>query len=157
MYKRPNLDEFIQKCSTKYSLAVWSSAEDSYVKEIVKKIFPSQVKLEFVWTRLNCSLKIVRKPLVDGDENGITYKEHQWIKPLNRINLKGFGIKNTLIIDNSSYKVKEDKKNAIIIEPFEGGQIDNELLELYQFLSIFDNVKDVRKIDKAKWTINHLE
>lgn len=40
VYKRPYLDEFIKICSENFMLAVWSSASDDYVAEIVQKIFP---------------------------------------------------------------------------------------------------------------------
>jgi RNA polymerase II subunit A small phosphatase-like protein len=153
IYKRPDFDTFINQCNEKYKIAVWSSADDKYVKETVKKLFPNHIKLEFVWTRLNCSIKIVRKPLIEGIEDGITYKEHQWIKPLNRIKRKGIGIKRMLIIDNSPYKVVESKENALIIPSFEGEEKDSELLRLYDFLANYDDIKDVRKVDKENWQI----
>ena len=153
VYKRPYVDEFLKKCLENYRVAIWSSADDEYVKETVKQLIPEYHKLEFIWTRLNCSVKIVKKPLLKGFEYGGFYKEHQWIKPLRRIKQTEIGIKSTLIIDNSPYKVIESRENALIIKSYEGDESDNELNKLYEFLSNFEGIKDVRKVDKGNWKI----
>lgn len=152
VYKRPNVDEFLRKCLQNYKVAIWSSADDEYVKGIVKRLIPEHHKLAFVWTRLNCSIKTVKKPLLEGFD-GHFYKEHQWIKPLRIIKQKGIGIKSMIIIDNSPYKVVESKDNALIINSFEGEQSDNELNKLYDFFNTFKGVKDIRKIEKGNWKI----
>lgn len=151
IYKRPNFDTFINQCYDKYKIGIWSSADDKYVKKTVKKLFPPHIKLEFIWTRVNCFIKIVRKPFEDFED--MTYKEHQWIKPLNLIKRKGIGIKTMLIIENSPYKVAENKRNALIIPSYEGERKDDELLKLFTFLSNFDAAKDVRKVDKENWKL----
>jgi len=153
VYKRPFVDEFLQKCFDQYRIAIWSSADDEYVKEVVAQLVPTKIKLEFIWTRLNCSIKIVRKPLLDEFDYGGVYKEHQWIKPLRRIKQKGIGIKSMLIIDNSPYKVVESRENALIIKSFEGNEKDEELKKLFLFLKKFNEVQDVRKVDKENWKI----
>ena len=119
----------------------------------MKQLIPEYHNLEFIWTRLNCSVKLVKKPLLEGFEYGGFYKEHQWIKPLRRIKQKGIGLKSMVIIDNSPYKVVESKENALIIKSFEGDKSDKELIKLYEFFSNFDDVKDVRKVDKGNWKI----
>lgn len=154
VYKRPNVDEFLKKCFANYRVAIWSSADDEYVKETIKILIPEHEKLEFIWTRLNCSIKVIKKPILEDFEYGGFYKEHQWIKPLRRIKQKGIGIKSMLIIDNSPYKVIESKENALIIDSYEGGEQDNELNRLFEFLNNFKDVKDVRKINKENWKIN---
>ncbi len=153
IYKRPNVDDFLKKCFQNYTVAIWSSADDEYVKETVKQLIPEYHNLEFIWTRLNCSVKVVKKPLLEGFDYGGFYKEHQWIKPLRRIKQKGIGLKSMLIIDNSPYKVVESKENALIIKSFEGDKSDRELNKLYEFFSNFDDVKDVRKVNKGNWKI----
>lgn len=151
IYKRPNLDDFIQACSAAFKIAIWSAAEDEYVRTIVKEVIPANVKLEFVWTRNNCSVKIVKKPLLDELGYAGSFKEHQWIKPVRRIKQKGIGIKTMLIIDDSPYKVTESKENALIIKSYEGDSNDDELNKLLDFLSSLNGTKDLRKIDKKEW------
>ena len=153
IYKRPNVDDFLEKCFQNYRIAIWSSADDEYVKETVKILIPAYDKLEFIWTRLNCSVKVVRKPILEGFDYGGFYKEHQWIKPLRRIRQKGIGLKSMLIIDNSPYKVIESKENALVIKSFEGDESDDELNKLYKFLSNFEDAKDVRNVNKENWKL----
>ena len=153
VYKRPNVDEFLQKCFQNYHVAIWSSADDEYVKETVRQLIPNHEELKFIWTRLNCSIKVVKKPLLGGFDYGGFYKEHQWIKPLRRIKQKGIGLKSMLIIDNSPYKVIESKENSLIIKSFEGDQTDDELNKLFSFFSKYKNVEDIRSINKENWEI----
>lgn len=47
----------------------------------------------------------------------------------------------------------ERKENALNIKSFEGDKLDNELNKLYEFLSNFEEEKDVRKVDKENWKI----
>ena len=150
IYKRPHLDAFLKACSKKYRIAIWSSAQAEYVKEVVEKVVYKHVELEFIWTRQNCSVKVVKKPLLEGFNYGGFYKEHQWIKPLKKVKNK---LESTLIIDNSPYKVIENQENALIIKSFEGEQGDNELDKLLVFLPEFEGVEDVRKIDKRSWKL----
>ncbi|MFK7906449.1 MAG: NIF family HAD-type phosphatase [Chitinophagales bacterium] len=153
VYKRPNVDGFLKKCFQNYRVAIWSSADDEYVNEIVKKLIPEHHKLEFVWTRLNCSVKVVKKPILEGFEYGGFYRENQWIKPLRRIKQKDIGMKSMIIIDDSPSKVVENKENALIIKSYEGDESDNELNNLYEFLNNFKGIEDVRSIDKGSWKI----
>jgi RNA polymerase II subunit A small phosphatase-like protein len=57
VYKRPYLDEFLQEIKEDFLLAIWSSASDDYVRAVVEKIIPKEIKLEFVWGRSRCTLK----------------------------------------------------------------------------------------------------
>ncbi len=153
IYKRPKVDEFLERCFQDFRVAIWSSAADDYVKETVKELITSYDQLEFIWTRLNCSVKVVKKPLLEGFDYGGFYKEHQWIKPLRRIKQKGIGQKLMLIVDNSPFKVVESKENALIIKSFVGDPSDDELNKLFKFLQNFKTIADVRKVDKEGWGI----
>lgn len=154
IYKRPNVDCFLDKYFNKYQIAIWSSADDDYVKETIQRLIPNNSRLEFIWTRLNCSVKVVKKPLLEGFEGGGYYKEYQKIKPLRKVRQKGIGIKAMLIIDNSPYKVAENRDNALVIPSFEGDESDDELFKLFEFLERFEDVKDVRKLEKGEWGIS---
>lgn len=57
VYIRPNLKWFLESVCTKFKLAIWSSADDKYVEEIVDKIKPSSIDFEFVWGRTRCTTK----------------------------------------------------------------------------------------------------
>lgn len=42
--KRPYLEEFLINCSVNFRIAIWSSASDDYVQEVVNRIMPDSVK-----------------------------------------------------------------------------------------------------------------
>ena len=65
VYKRPFLDGFLSELKNHFKVAVWSSASDDYVAEIVAKIFPENYPLEFVWGRSKCTLQIDSQSIDD--------------------------------------------------------------------------------------------
>src|SRR3954465_14482517 len=55
VYRRPFLEDFLRGCQAHFQLAIWSSASDDYVEEIVKKIIPKDFPLQFIWGRSRCT------------------------------------------------------------------------------------------------------
>ncbi|MEM1135686.1 MAG: HAD family hydrolase [Bacteroidota bacterium] len=133
IYKRPNVDVFLQECCKLYSIAIWSSADDEYVNSIVHQLIKDVCSLAFIWGRSECWMKVRNIE----DELGLKRKEYLSIKPLEKIRKKGFKMDNLLIIDDSKYKVVDNPDNYIIIEPFVGDMKDNELSKL---LNYFQNI-----------------
>ncbi|MFK7905120.1 MAG: NIF family HAD-type phosphatase [Chitinophagales bacterium] len=43
VYKRPFLKAFLEEVQHAFQIAVWSSASDDYVEEVVKHIFPKTI------------------------------------------------------------------------------------------------------------------
>ena len=74
VYRRPHLAEFLAACSTCFRLAVWSSASDDYVRDVVGRIVPSEIRLAFAWGRSRCVRRLrprdVRGGLPQGSEEG---------------------------------------------------------------------------------------
>lgn len=48
VYKRPGLENFLTTCAQHFKLAIWSSASDDYVQEVVQRILPTGIALEVV-------------------------------------------------------------------------------------------------------------
>lgn len=44
VYRRPHLEWFLESMSVNFNLAIWSSANDKYVEEIVQKIKPENIE-----------------------------------------------------------------------------------------------------------------
>jgi RNA polymerase II subunit A small phosphatase-like protein len=61
VYKRPDLEWFLETMNEKFKLAIWSSADDKYVEEIVQQITPTSINLEFVWGRTRCVLTPIKQ------------------------------------------------------------------------------------------------
>ena len=50
VYKRPELDIFIETVAQNFQLAVWSSAGADHISAIVSEIIPETCPLQFQWS-----------------------------------------------------------------------------------------------------------
>jgi RNA polymerase II subunit A small phosphatase-like protein len=151
IYKRPYLTEFIDLVKDDFILAIWSSASDDYVKEIVKHIIPLEIDMAFVWGRSHCTYK---SNLEMGDygyyvDNG-THHYH-YVKPLKKLKNKGYMLERMLIVDDTPHKSKLNYGNAIYPKEFLGDSNDNELLILASYLKTLKDKDNVRKLEKRGW------
>tara|TARA_R110002012_G_scaffold252242_2_gene431221 strand:- start:1604 stop:2167 length:564 start_codon:yes stop_codon:yes gene_type:complete len=140
VYKRPNLIEFLTEMSEHFKLAVWSSADDKYVCDVVNLIKPTEIEFEFVWARSRCTLKR-------------DYELDQYVreKRLKKIKKQGFRLEKSLIVDDSPEKTRDNFGNAIYVKPYEGNLKDNELTLLSEFLKSIKDSENVRGIEKRGW------
>src|SRR5687768_16982102 len=88
VYQRPHLREFLIDISKHFSLGIWSSAGDEYVKEIVRHIKPENVDFLVVWGRSKCSLK-----------HDLTFDTYCFEKRLDKLKKKGFRLEKILVVD----------------------------------------------------------
>lgn len=140
VYRRPNLIEFLTEMSQYFKLAVWSSADDKYVNDVVELIKPNELELEFVWARSRCTIKR-------------DYELDKYVreKRLKKVKKQGFRLEKSLIVDDSPEKTRDNFGNAIYVLPFEGNQNDNELILLSEFLKKIKDSENVRRIEKRGW------
>lgn len=151
VHKRPYLDEFIKICSENFLLAVWSSASDDYVAEIVKKIFPQNIKLEFIWGRSRCTPII--SPQIDeyGNYNLDTSSHYDYAKLLKKVKKRGFNLEKVLIVDDTRTKVMNSYGNAIYPKEYKGELEDTELQHLAKYLLTLQNEENLRTLEKRFW------
>lgn len=154
VYKRPWLDEFISFVETNFIVAVWSSASDEYVEEVVKNIFPDQSRLAFVWGRSRC----VQKRNLQIDEQGYYsddyYAHYHFVKPLKKVKRHGFELDRILIIDDTPHKSQNNYGNAIYPSAYTGNTEDDELKLLMHYLAHLKGKKALRSIEKRNWKYN---
>lgn len=151
VFKRPYLDQFLEELSKHFKVAVWSSASEDYVAEIVKNIFPPNYPLEFVWARPQCTRQLDYEAMeADGY---VDYHSHAvYVKILKKVKKKGYApIEKMLIIDDTPRKAKYNYGNAIYPEEFKGNPQDNELALLIKYLMTLKEVENVRTISKRGW------
>lgn len=140
VYKRPYLIEFLTEMNKHFRLAVWSSADDKYVTDIVALIKPTEIEFEFIWARSRCTMK--------RDYQLDCYVQE---KRLKKIKKKGFRLEKSLIVDDSPEKTRDNFGNAIYVKPFEGDTKDCELNLLSEFLISIEDSENVRAIEKRGW------
>jgi len=140
VYVRPNLAYFLSEMAGYFKLAIWSSADDSYVQELVDKIKPAAINFEFIWGRSRTTKK--RMSVTD---------EYYYVKRLSKVKRKGFLLERTIIIDDTAEKSMLNYGNAIQTAKFTGNANDGELLLLASYLKKLKSVENVRRIDKRYW------
>lgn len=140
VYRRPHLAEFLAACSTCYRLAIWSSASDDYVRDVVRRIIPPDVELAFTWGRSRC----VRR--LDPDSYEVDY-----LKDLKKVKRLGHDLRRVLIIDDTPAKVRRHFGNAVYVPPFTGNLDDRTLPRLKIYLESLRDEPDVRLLEKRCW------
>lgn len=149
IYKRPYLSQFIQQCSEVFDLAVWSSASDDYVQEVVQQIFPEPEVLKFVWGRSRATLRRSFNP--DYTRNSYDPDHWHYLKLLKKVTKLGFALERMLIVDDTPEKCIKNYGNAIYPLPYEGDETDNELELLAVYLRTLASRRNVRTIEKRRW------
>ena len=151
VYKRPFLNEFLVELKKHFKVAVWSSASDDYVQEIVNHIFPKEYELEFVWGRSKCTLQIDSQSI--DDYGYFDYFNHMnYSKILKKVVKKGYAkLEAILIIDDTPRKCKYNYGNAIYPAEFLGNPEDTELQLLLKYLISIKDFENVRLIKKRNW------
>lgn len=140
VHKRPNLDQFLAEISKHFTIGIWSSADDAYVTEIVKKVKPDNVEFEIIWGRSRCSLK-----------RDYTFDTYYFEKRLDKLKKRGFKIEQIIIVDDTPEKSRNNYGNAVYIKEFTGDKADEELKHLYDYLLTLKKVDNVRTIEKRGW------
>ena len=140
VYKRPGLSEFIASCNNWFRLAIWTASSSDYAREVIKNIFPDNIKLEFIFSRERCIFKI--NPELDVIET---------FKPLKKVKKKGFSLDSVLIVDDIAQTFKYNYGNGILVKEYQGEVQDIELFLLLKYLEMISWEENVRIIDKRHW------
>ena len=143
VYKRPHLDQFLENISKHFTIGIWSSADDSYVTEIVNKIKPDNIEFEIIWGRSRCSLK-----------KDYTFDNYFFEKRLDKLKKKGFKLEQIIIVDDTPEKSRNNYGNVIYIKEFLGDTTDEELNHLLDYLLTLKNAVNIRSIEKRGWRTN---
>lgn len=150
VHLRPHLQEFLEKVSKDFHLAIWSSASDDYVEEITKRIIPTHLELAFVWGRSRCTYR--RNYRTDEyDFSFETSSHHHYIKPLKKVRRRGYDLNKVLILDDSPHKTEQNYGNAIYPKEYTGDRSDDELKLLSKYLKTLKDIDNVRVIEKRNW------
>ncbi len=139
-YCRPGVSDFLHYLAGRYPLAVWTSSGSRYAQEVVSRVFPESVHLEFVWSRDRCTRRF------DPET-----REELWIKDLKKVKRLGFRLEEILMVDDSPEKVARNYGNHICVIPFRGDPNDSELPLLARYISTLEGTPNVRTLEKRGW------
>ena len=141
VYKRPYLDTFLQTCFDRFDVAVWTSSTSDYATEVVTEIFTAPQDLVFVWARDRCTRGF--------DPEFYEYYYRKTLKKVKR--RKGYALESIIAVDDTPQKWYQSYSNLVRVQPFEGDESDNELLQLPIYLERLSMVENVRSIEKRGW------
>ena len=150
VYLRPHLAHFLAECAARFRLAVWSSASDDYVAEIVKRLFPPPLALEFAWGRGRCTLAL-DSAMVQTTGYLDPSSHYSYVKKLHKVRRRGYPLERTLIVDDTPAKCAHNYGNAIYAKEYNGEPEDAELPALARYLGTLTEVPDVRRLEKRHW------
>jgi len=140
VYRRPHLNNFFLFCLYNFRSAVWSSSSPSYAEAMMDQISSEADKLEFIWSREQCTQRI-------DPETGQLY----WLKNLKKVKNRRYDLDRVLMIDDSPEKVQKNYGNHLLVSPFLGDEADNELLYLKKYLESIKETDNIRSLDKRGW------
>lgn len=143
IYKRPYVDEFLDYCATYFQLGVWTSARDSYAREIFSQVFPN-LPLLFIFSEMHC--------VNETQSNG----EIVSVKSLANLTDYGVDLKRVLMVDDSKEKHYQNPANLVEVKPYyaeaEYPELkDNELMLLKTFLGNVREQQNFLILDKTEW------
>lgn len=114
VFKRPNLDKFLDFLFQNFTVALWSAGNKPWVDQIVNNILKKyKENFLFIWSRENCDSKKI-KPLERvwtlypqwSSENTILIDDRMSMNPENQIQLFPFTPSTFMNEDNELIKVQ---------------------------------------------------
>lgn len=157
---RPHLEEFLIFCFSYFKIvAVWSAGQKTYVESIVDFIFKDLPKPHIIFTRDDTLFSS------EDMNNTQTYKPLENIIKSNPVIQKYMKFTNTLAVDDNSSTFYYNKKNGILIPPYEPSETisailkdDPTLLQLKYWLLQPEIIRseDVTTLDLTKIFANSL-
>jgi len=140
VYKRPHVHEFIEFCIEYFNVAVWTTAGHDFAVKIVDELFPSEFKLEFLWSHRRCT-RVFNPEL----------HETTHLKNLNKVRRKGYKLEHVIMVDDTPAKLVKNYGNLVRVNEYRGQEDDNELEILMKYLLHLKKAENIRAIEKRGW------
>lgn len=148
VWKRPNLDDFLEWCFSNFCVAIWSAAGKEYVSDILENILKPHMKPLFVWSNERCTKKYLEWSYYGSSEQWVYHKR---LSKIWRTSWKAiFNRHNTLILDDTPATYSKNYGNAIPIPSYEAEDVDSELIEVIKILDFLKPLSTVLHTEKRR-------
>ena len=121
---RPHCIEFLQKCSERYEIVLFTASQKIYADQLATIIDPNHTLFKYRLFRDSC-----------------TFVSGNYLKDLDSL---GRDLSRTVIVDNSPQAFGYHINNGIPIKSWYEDKKDTELLKVFDFLQELELVDDVR-------------
>lgn len=138
IYFRPGLSTFIDKCLESFEIGIWSCFQMNNIKPILRKSIGQNRmdKLLFIWDQSWCSM-----------EGHVTNLQGQTkpalLKDLSKVweTYPQYGPKNTLLIDDSEYKLKNNPRcKCVCLESYDPDDEEKDQSSIFLWNSIMQHI-----------------
>jgi RNA polymerase II subunit A small phosphatase-like protein len=140
VYFRPHVRTFLEKCQTWYGVGIWSAGSETYVADVIQRLFVGLQEPEFTWSHNACTW------WTDWES-----RDRYIIKKLKKLCRLGYHLDHILVIDDIPNTFCQNYGNGIAVKPWYGAQDDDELLQLLPFLEWLSQAPNLRSIEKRNW------
>jgi RNA polymerase II subunit A small phosphatase-like protein len=138
--QRPGVREFMRRCLDWFTVGIWTTATEDYAAAVLDFICPDPDRLAFIWCRDRCTT------VFDHET-----REMYFVKDLKKLRRRGYDIEKIIVVDDSPEVVSRNTGNAVIVAPYDGSALDDELPQLLRYLEYLGGVDNVRAVDKRGW------
>ncbi len=130
VYVRPHAHQLLVERFERGLVAVWTASDPGYARPILERILRGPLDpFQFVLTREHC---------VPSDDPNTPRK------PLDVLVERGADPARTVVVDNRPATFAGHEANSILVEDYDGAEVDDVLLRLLQRLRVLDEAPDVR-------------
>jgi RNA polymerase II subunit A small phosphatase-like protein len=139
VYERPGVRAFLEDAFSRFAVGIWTASTAAYAGEILSRLTDVS-RFAFVWSREHCSIATHPETRV-----------FDLLKDIRQLELAGYDPSQILFVDDLPHRLCLSIDNVIQVQPFTGAADDDELSDLFTYVSWLHPVRDVRRVDKRAW------
>lgn len=147
--KRPFLDEFLDKVSSKYETHIFTAAMEVYAGPLLDILDPDGDKIAKRWFRESCVFDNKTRAYVKN-LNALPLTQRRQQLPI-EFNLSPKDLPRVVLVDNNPLSFLSNPSNGILVSSFFNDPTDKTLPAVVDLLDELDDLDDVRPVLDMKF------
>lgn len=143
IYKRPNVDCFLEYVFENFNVAIWSSAWMEHIENVIDYLKIDKQKLLFIYDSKKCTQHY-------SNQDDTIYI----LKKFHKLKRKGYDLTQIIGVDDNYSTYMLNYGNLLPVKAWFGNcgsKIDTELLLVMKYLEKIKDVPNIRDIYKNNW------